>query len=196
VVDGSQSTFHIGPRPLEDFHETFPLNLTIAGFDPVAIDTVGAQILGIQPSLLRYLKWAAGKGLGTNNMEQIEILGTSIADAYHRDGASVVDFANARMQDIRILNYGACTGCLKLANQAYRYDKTGLPSAITLVMGPNATQNQVICHSSQGDVVLCGHCAAPTYFNQLKGCYVPGCPPRNEDLVKTLKDLTIHKESI
>ena len=196
VIDGSQSTFHIGPRPLEDFHETFSLNITMAGFDPVAIDTVGAQILGINPALIRYLQWAAEKGLGTNNMERIEILGTPIADAYRQDGASVVDFANARMQHIHILNYGACTGCLKLASQAYRYDKTGMPSAITLVMGPNATQSQVTCHRARGDVVLCGHCAAPTYFNQLKGCYVPGCPPRNEDLVKTLKDLTVHKESL
>ena len=196
VIDGSQSTFHIGPRPLEDFHETFPLNLTLAGFDPVAIDTVGATVLGINPAHIRYLQWAAGKSLGTNNMEQIEILGTPIADAYHQDGASVVDFANARMQHIHILNYGACTGCLKLASQAYRYDKAGLSSTITLVMGPNATQSQVTCQHSHGDVVLCGYCAAPTYFNQLAGCYVPGCPPRNEDLVRTLKDLTIHQESI
>ena len=119
-----------------------------------------------------------------------------IADAYRRDGASVVDFANTRMQPIRILNYGVCTGCLKLASQAYQYDNTGMSSAITLVMGPNATQSQVTCHRSRGDVVLCGHCAAPTYFNQLKGCYVPGCPPRNEDLVKTLKDLTIHRVAL
>jgi uncharacterized protein (DUF362 family) len=195
VIDGSQSTFHIGPRPLEDFHETFPLNVTLAGFDPVAIDTVGAHILGINPALIRYLQWAAGKGLGTNNMEHIEILGIPITDAYHQDGASAVDFANARMQHTHILDYGACTGCLKLASQAYRYDKTGLPSTITIVMGPNATNSQVSSQPSQGNVVLCGHCAAPTYFNQLKGCYVPGCPPRNEDFVKTLKDLTIQKES-
>jgi len=40
-----------GP-PLEDFKETFRLNLTLAGFDPVAIDTVSAKILGINPSSL------------------------------------------------------------------------------------------------------------------------------------------------
>lgn len=129
-------------------------------------------------------------------MEQIEIFGIPISDANHRDGASVVDFANARMQHIHILDYGACTGCLKLVSQEYRYNKTGLPPAITIAMGPNVTQSQVSCHLSRRDVVLCGHCAAPTHFNQLNGCHIPGCHPRNEDLLKTLKDLSIHKVSL
>ena len=53
VVDGTYTTFHTGPRPTEDFKETFRLDLTLAGRDPVAIDTTGARILGINPKTIR-----------------------------------------------------------------------------------------------------------------------------------------------
>jgi uncharacterized protein (DUF362 family) len=192
LVDGTYSTFHTGPRPIDDFKETFPLNLTMAGFDPVAIDTVGAAILGIDPHTLRYLRWAEEKGLGTRNLEAIALLGTPIEEAYVRQAVDTVAFANARMHNVKILNYGACTGCLKYAPQIQRFDETTLGGKAVFVMGPHATAARL--HPAiDGDekLILCGSCAAPTFYNELHGDFIPGCPPAIEDLQKKLKDMAL-----
>jgi uncharacterized protein (DUF362 family) len=197
VVDGTYSTFHIGPRPLDDFHETFRLDLTLAGRDPVAVDTVGARILGIDPKTVRYFTWGEASGLGTGRSDAIEVVGTPIEDAYVRKGVDAAEFANRRMVNMAILNAGACTGCLKLATDLLRFDERvsrdpRLAAArVLVVMGPDADAERVKAAAGDGVTVLCGACAAPTFFNGLDGVPVPGCPPAPEDVQKLVRTLAV-----
>lgn len=192
IVDGTYSTFHIGPRPIDDFKETFKLNLTVAGFDPVAIDTVGAKILGIDPQTIRYLRWGEEKGLGTRNLDNIDILGTPIEEAYIRQAVDTVEFANVRMNKMKILNYGACTGCMNHAQQIRQFGEAILENKTVFVMGPKANATR-LRQNVDGDekIILCGYCAAPTFYNELHGDLVPGCPPTIEDIQKKLKELSL-----
>jgi uncharacterized protein (DUF362 family) len=63
-------------------HETsgnpVEMNLVIAGTDPVAVDTVGAAVMGISPENVKHLRLAEERGLGTCNPERIQVLGESI----------------------------------------------------------------------------------------------------------------------
>jgi len=63
-------------------HETsgnpVEMNLVIAGTDPVAVDTVGAAVMGIEPTVVKHLLLAEKKGLGTSNLEQITVLGEAL----------------------------------------------------------------------------------------------------------------------
>jgi uncharacterized protein (DUF362 family) len=63
-------------------HETsgnpVEMNLVIAGTDPVAVDTVGAAVMGIRPENVKHLRLAEERGLGTCNPERIQVLGESI----------------------------------------------------------------------------------------------------------------------
>jgi len=63
-------------------HETsgnpVEMNLVIAGTDPVAVDAVGAAVMGIKPTDVKHLVFAEKKGLGTCNLEEITILGEPI----------------------------------------------------------------------------------------------------------------------
>jgi len=63
-------------------HETsgnpVEMNMVIAGIDPVAVDAVGAAVMGISPENVKHLRLAEETGLGTCRLEQIEILGESI----------------------------------------------------------------------------------------------------------------------
>ena len=63
-------------------HETsgnpVEMNLVIAGTDPVAVDAVGAAVMGIPPESVKHLLLAEDAGLGTCQLEQIEILGEPI----------------------------------------------------------------------------------------------------------------------
>ncbi|MCS7114661.1 MAG: DUF362 domain-containing protein [Nitrososphaerota archaeon] len=63
-------------------HETsgnpVEMNLVIAGADPVAVDAVGAAVMGVSPQEVKHLVLAEKKGLGTCNLDRIEILGEKI----------------------------------------------------------------------------------------------------------------------
>jgi len=63
-------------------HETsgnpIEMNLVIAGTDPVAVDAVGAAVMGIEPTEVKHLVLAEKKGLGTSNLDKITILGENI----------------------------------------------------------------------------------------------------------------------
>lgn len=51
------------------------MNLVIAGTDPVAVDAVGAAVMGIDPREVKHLRYAEEKGIGTCDMKRIKILG-------------------------------------------------------------------------------------------------------------------------
>lgn len=72
-------------------HETSGIpvkrNLVIAGTDPVAVDAVGAAVMGIIPTDVKHLVLAEKKGLGTCKLEKITVVGETIDDVkrkFHR----------------------------------------------------------------------------------------------------------------
>jgi len=75
IIDGIMGSdgFEMGGSPV-------PMNLIIAGEDPVAVDTVGSAIIGYTPKEARYLKYGEQKGLGTANLDNIEVIGAKIED--------------------------------------------------------------------------------------------------------------------
>jgi uncharacterized protein (DUF362 family) len=63
-------------------HETsgnpVEMNLVIAGTDPVAVDAVGAAVMGTSPTDVKHLVLAEKKGIGTCHLEQITVIGEPI----------------------------------------------------------------------------------------------------------------------
>jgi len=59
-------------------HETsrnpVKMDLVIAGTNPVAVDAVGAAVMGISPTEVKHLVLAEKKGLGTCRLENIEVI--------------------------------------------------------------------------------------------------------------------------
>ena len=51
-----------------------PMNLLLAGRDAVAVDRIGAELLGIPVNRINFLKIAKEKNLGFSNIEEIDIL--------------------------------------------------------------------------------------------------------------------------
>jgi uncharacterized protein (DUF362 family) len=65
-------------------HETsgnpVQMDLVIAGTDPVAVDAVGASVMGVQPSRVKHIVMCQKKGLGTCDLSEISILGQTIEE--------------------------------------------------------------------------------------------------------------------
>jgi len=71
VIDGTVAGDDAGPRTMKPR----VLNLILASRDPVAIDSISAKIMGFEPMKIPYLKICHELGLGTADVDQIEIVG-------------------------------------------------------------------------------------------------------------------------
>jgi len=183
IVDGTRTILHWGR--IDEYLETKKLDLTLAGFDPVAIDTVSAKILGINPESLRFLRWAEEQGLGTANLDQIEIAGITIEEAYKGRMMTSVEYVNKKLSKIHLLNCGACTGCFgRIATALRRVDDSEVKEDAYVVIGPDAKPLE-----EKGKIFLCGNCAAPTFYNKRKGIFLPGCPPDLKPLLEEIRKI-------
>ena len=84
VVDGiiAGGGYETSEKPVE-------MNLVIAGIDPVGVDAVGAYVLGVSPETVKHLQLAEQKGLGTCNLNNIEIVGEPIERVKTKFGGSL-----------------------------------------------------------------------------------------------------------
>ncbi len=77
-----------------EMHETsgkpVKMDLVIAGVDPVAVDAVGAAVMGISPHEVKHLVLAEKKGLGTCNLEKIEVVGEKIENVRRKFRRSIL----------------------------------------------------------------------------------------------------------
>ncbi len=73
VVDGI-----IAGEGHENSGSPVEMNLVIAGTDPVAVDSVGAMIMGVLPEDVKHLVLAEKKGLGTCHLDQITVVGEPV----------------------------------------------------------------------------------------------------------------------
>ena len=75
VIDGFDAMHREGPR-----HGTpIRLGLAIAGTDPVAVDSVATALMGFDPKDIGYLQMAESLGVGTADLDRIEVVGDPIA---------------------------------------------------------------------------------------------------------------------
>ena len=70
-IRGLQYTEHNNRRPDQMLRN----NLVLAGEDAVAADTMAAYLLGYNPSDIEFLHMAVARGLGTNEMRNLEVIG-------------------------------------------------------------------------------------------------------------------------
>jgi len=90
-----------------------PMRLIIAGPDAVAVDTIGTLVMGYDPQSVPYLGWAAGAGLGTDDVAQITVRGLPVGQV-RRDfpapyGDTPTDRAEATDPSVDIATPGEAT---------------------------------------------------------------------------------------
>lgn len=73
IIDGS-----IGSNGSEEGGEPMNMGLIMASQDPVALDTVGTYVMCWNENQAKYLQYAAKKGLGTCDLDEIEVVGKQI----------------------------------------------------------------------------------------------------------------------
>ncbi len=150
------------------------LNILMAGTDTVAVDTIAARVMGIDPEEVLSLCLAQGMGLGVWDEKEIKVLGNSIQEV-RRPFVRACAPLEMDAEKVRFLNGQACNACpngLRIALgrlQAAGISLEKLPK-VEISVGPEARLS-----GSAGCIQIpIGNCQ-----KQCKHLpnYVPGCPP-------------------
>jgi uncharacterized protein (DUF362 family) len=168
------------------------MNLILAGDNVVAVDAVASAVMGIEDPLdVQTTRLAAYAGLGTADLENIEVRGKSIQEVQRKyllplNFSKPLDrFVTGCYPNIRTYVSGACPMCWMLAS-AYSYTLSKYPEPWTLIFGADPK----LPPSFDGDldhVIVMGDCAmaATGKVKELrnrmlleeKGVLAGGCPP-------------------
>jgi uncharacterized protein (DUF362 family) len=158
IVDGT-TVMNFGPTVLsEEFVK--PMGLLICGEDPVAVDTIGAQLLGIHD--VPHLKMAAEKGLGINDPAKITVLPSpDIVDRFKVSFDHDVDKIPLGFHPLVKMFKGsekACkTGCLSLESGVKSLNKKMKFRPFAVVYGKGHNTGELDKHP--GPFVVNGSCA-------------------------------------
>jgi uncharacterized protein (DUF362 family) len=167
VVDGL-----VGMEGLWEYpDDCVPMGLVGAGRDSVAVDSVFARLMGMEPREIMHLLHCQQKGLGTCDAEKIETVGVPIPEV-RRTFRTSFEVMRSRYPGLTILAEKACTGCtgeiispLIYIREAQQTEKL---KGLTLIIGeaPETWEGK--------KTVAVGKCARGLK-DQLP--FVPGCPP-------------------
>lgn len=151
-------------------------NMLIAGKDRLAVDAVGAKLMGYQPTNIPHLNFAYENGLGEINLAKINTFGFDLDEnclhfkpAYYPDIKEIDD-------TIRVVCGIGCDACKATINYAilrHKEDLKKLNIPVTIFIGrvkhykPDKTKRLYLHY---------GNCAGQSLYG---GCFVPGCPPRS-----------------
>ena len=178
IIDGLWSMQGQGPgSPFpEDLIKDF--NVIVAGKDPVAVDTVGATIMGFEAKHeVPMLRGAEMEGLGVATLEQIEVVGVPIEKVRRQFRRGNIHLTGLHPK-IEVYMGGACDGCL-------HFTRTGLDvylanpklmeevEKITFIIGRDAEVPEGLEHNPpKSYVFVVGDC---TDKYKDRGIFLPGC---------------------
>lgn len=154
-------SFEEGGNPVE-------ANRVLLGFDPVLLDSYGAQLMGYRPDDVDYLRIAREYGVGRyadSGTEIVELNAHNRPKARGLRNAAVKSFGQYIDAD------SACSACY--AALIFALDKTGGARGERIKIGQGFK-------GKTGEGLGVGNCTA--------GCerYVKGCPPKASDIVEML----------
>jgi hypothetical protein len=94
VIRGLQYTEHNNRQP----DQMIRTNLVMAGENPVAMDAVAATLIGYKPRDIDYLHMAAARGLGSYDLNDIEVVGDEPDRFYRKWGKPRTWYARANRE--------------------------------------------------------------------------------------------------
>lgn len=165
-----------------------PLGAIMMGTNAVAVDSIGARILGYEPSDINHLRIAHERGFGPTALSDIAVSGDiSLNELKERCKGVDRKFTNLRELDTPVRfffgNYPGgndlCrTGCLNMLGTAFAITEANAPGSLT-----KARPVSVVVGEYQGDidgggekVILVGDCAKASGGIAGRSTRIGGCP--------------------
>lgn len=191
LIDGVKAVFygHYPPASVVD-RCTETLNVLVGGVDMLAVDTVGAKILGYSVDEVPHLALAREQGWGCGRLEDIEVIGDLSRFTKRYPYHLLPEFPG----DVTIIKGSerCCPeGCelnTKAVLQFLYLDHQG-KGGFTILMGKGFDREQL--EALRGPVLLAGKCAAQEALPIIQAnCNKIYISPECNDLASTIKALT------
>jgi uncharacterized protein (DUF362 family) len=191
LIDGVKAVFygHYPPASVVD-RCTETLNVLVGGADMLAVDTVGAKILGYSVDEVPHLALAREQGWGCGRLEDIEVIGDLSRFTKRYPYHLLPEFPG----DVTIIKGSerCCPeGCelnTKAVLQFLYLDHQG-KGGFTILMGKGFDREQL--EALRGPVLLAGKCAAQEALPIIQAnCNKIYISPECNDLASTIKALT------
>ncbi len=152
--------------------------MMLAGCDPVAVDTVAREAMGLDLPA-RYHTWSAQQGVGVGSLARIQVVGDGLG-IRRRPFLWPGDEVGAELERVRLHDLGACSGCRMPAVMGLRrFPGRALRSPVEVVYGGRGRLPEGELRCTVGDCALAAGAAE---------VHVPGCPPTTAELVRALVD--------
>ena len=172
IIDGLKAVYH-GHYPLEKKLDKYlaELNLLIAGDDPLAVDVVGARILGYSLEEVEHLRLSAQKKLGEAELEKIELEG-DLSRFQTRYPYQIIGDFPPRVKIIQGKERACIEGCknntLMVLEMLY-VDHNG-QGEFNLIFGKGFEENELE-ELNPGPILLVGPCAIEELEEKLREKY-------------------------
>jgi uncharacterized protein (DUF362 family) len=165
-----------------DFERPGGARVMLAGTDPVAVDLISRELMGLSMRT-RYLEWAIAEGVGCGDRSRITVYGAS-PQGLCRPFMTPADELLQRMPGLTLMDCDACSGCRVSALAALRRAHAArLTEPLTVVYGGAETDQ-----ASEGAVLYVGDCASAHAGEHPS---VPGCPPEAEAVHRALLEMGV-----
>lgn len=161
----------------------YPVGLLMASRDPVAADAVCTRIMGFDPHKIEHIRFAQEAGLGTLDLENIDIVGERIENWTGKfcfsSPKNPFELVKKTREKIKIIQGNPCSACLNELGESLALCENQLEDFkdLIILVGPKARP-----HLSCRNLILFGNCLKK-YKD--KGIYVAGCPPTEYEPAKT-----------
>ncbi len=177
----------------------YPVGLLMASRDPVAADAVCARIMGFDPDKIEHIRFAQEAGLGTLDLENIDVVGERIENWTGKfcfsSPKNPFELAKRTRGKIEIIQGNPCSACLHELGEGLALCENQLEyfQDLIILVGPKA-KPRVSCRH----LILFGNCLKK-YKD--KGIYVAGCPPteyvpaKTDSLTKAITKILNKKNS-
>jgi uncharacterized protein (DUF362 family) len=179
VLDAIVAMEGLGPR----FGPRVDLNTVITSRDVYALDRVASRVMGFEAEELDYLVEADKAGI-IDLSEPVEVVGEPIESFTYKfeRAPSGTDFA----EGVTVITDGACSACHGTIHSVF-YDLEQMKKMdeirdLVIVVGSNAEVPEGLTSKP----LIMGACQAR---NAEKGCYVVGCPPNNDHMMKAIREI-------
>lgn len=172
-----------------DFEKPIVANLMYVGDDPVAMDIVGTHLM-MQNPRVKYLQWAAERGVGNDNLDYIVMEGLSIEEAqlkFQSPAEQVMEDSNHK---VRIHELNPCTLCRAMAEGGVsRYSKSpnSLLAPVDIVVGPGKWHDMP--KEINERTIFLGDCMRDEY--KCLGTFIGGCPIDQGAYTNALAEMNI-----
>ena len=169
-------------RPASGYspHTPVPIEVgcILGSSDPVAVDLIACDLVGIDAEAVDYFRVAAETGLGITERENIDVVGATVAECYKKMWVPYIGDMSTRWPEYKVLCDGACSSCqallaINMETLKAIGDYERRSDFVVVAGGKNEVPDEV----PDEKLVLHGNCTRKYLKKHPNAIHIEGCPP-------------------